>query len=77
MVCLRSHIVFQKLGQGEQTRYFTAPEPFTQSELVVISVARCLSSTIASKDISSCIIGWILTKLDKDDPYMAFINLIV
>ena len=43
---------------------------------VVVSVACCLSSTIASKDISSCIIGWTLTKLDRDDPYMAFINLI-
>ena len=31
---LLSHIVFQKLGQGEQTRYFTSPEPFTQSELL-------------------------------------------
>ena len=44
----------------------------------MVSVALCLSSTIASKDISSCIIGWILTLLDRDDdPYMAFINLVV
>ena len=35
MVCLlRSHIVFQKLGQGEQTRYLTSLDPFTQSELL-------------------------------------------
>ena len=34
MVCLLSHTVFQKLGQGEQTRYFTSPEQFTQSELL-------------------------------------------
>ena len=44
---------------------------------VKVSVARCLSSTIAAKDIFSCIIGWILTKLDRDDPYMAFIDLII
>ena len=31
---LLSHFVFQKLCQGEQTRYFTSPEPFTQSELL-------------------------------------------
>ena len=43
----------------------------------MVSVARCLSSTMASKDISSCIIGWFLTKLDRDDPYMVFINLIL
>ena len=43
----------------------------------MVSVTRCLSSTIVSKDISSCINGWILTKLDSDDPYVAFINLIV
>ena len=24
----------KKMGQGEQTRYFTSPEPFTQSELL-------------------------------------------
>ena len=35
MVCLLSHIVFKNLGQGEQTRYYTSPEPFTQSELLL------------------------------------------
>ena len=34
VVCLLSHFVFQKLCQGEQTRYFTSPGPFTQSELL-------------------------------------------
>ena len=34
-------------------------------------VVRRLSSTIASKDICSQTTGWILTKLDRNDPYMA------
>ena len=39
-----------------------------------MSVVCCASSTIASKDISSQTTGWILTKLGKNDPYMALIK---
>ena len=31
----------------------------------MVLIARCQSSTIASKDMSSCVIGWILTKLTR------------
>ena len=34
----------------------------------------CIENTIASKDISSLTTGWILTKLGRNDPYMALFN---
>ena len=37
------------------------------------SVMHCVSSTIASKDISQTS-GWILTKRGSNDPYMALFN---
>ena len=36
-----------------------------------MSVVCRASSTIATKDISSQITGWILTKLGRNDPHMA------
>ena len=38
------------------------------------SAMRLVSSTIASKDISYYHTGWILTKLGRNDPYVALFN---
>ena len=36
----------------------------------------CLSSSIASNDISSKTTGWILTKLSRNGPYMALFKIV-
>ena len=40
------------------------------------SLVRRLSSTMASKDISSLITGWILTKLGRNDPNMTLLKIV-
>ena len=57
MVCLLSHIVFQKLGQGEQTRYFTSPEPFTQSELLWSRLPVVCRQQMLQKTSSPALLG--------------------
>ena len=64
---------------------FSSPEPLAHGELLrssivgcpssvlhrLSSVLRCVSSTIALKDISSKTTCWILTKLGRNQPYMS------
>ena len=45
-------------------------KPLTHGELLWSLDACCASSTIALKDISLTT-GWILTKLGRNEPYMA------
>ena len=57
MVCLLSHIVFQKLGQGEQTQYFTSPEPFTQNELLWSRLPVVCRQQLPQKTSSPTLLG--------------------
>ena len=51
--------------------FFSSPEPLAHCKLLGSCVVSRASSTIDSKDISQTT-GWILTKLGRNDLYMAF-----
>ena len=55
---------------------FSSPKPLVMVSYCDhwMSVVRRVSSTIASKDISSYTTRWILTKLGRNDHYAALVN---
>ena len=56
-VCLLGHIVFQKLGHAEQTRYFTSAEPFIQSELLRSRFLVVCRQQLLQKTSSPALLG--------------------